>query len=95
MAATVYKIRALADFAKVPADRRPLCLAECAAFLTNCANSREFCESGLSLESFEWKDDGVEGLEGIRLCLEGPQGEVQEEFIPNPDFPVKKEARLG
>lgn len=88
MVAPVYEIRTISDFAKIPGDRLPVCLAEFVAFLMQLAASRECQEAGMFLDSFQWKDDGIKALEGIELELLGPDGEVlQREFVPNPGFP--------
>lgn len=86
----VYDIRQISDFSKVPTHRLPACMGEFVNFLLSFRNAPETQEAGLIFDSFQWKDDGIDAVEGIQLELMGPNHEViSTEFIPNPQFPQK------
>jgi len=67
----VYKIKTVADFLKVPFDRREACLAEFSVFLESADHLAELFTTGAVTLEYQWCDDGIrttaeEGLEQMQ-----------------------------
>jgi hypothetical protein len=74
-----YVIKDVADFLRVPADRRADCLVEFLDFLTfmdkvdvavKTVKWAETVDVSLSKSHFIWIDDGTYGFDGIQLQVE-------------------------
>jgi len=75
-----YRIERISDFQNVLEDR----LTECLYEVCKCIiETRVLGRDGISTECVTWTDDGIDGMSGANLKVEGHP----DEFIPNPKFP--------
>ena len=62
-----YRIRKVADFLKVPKDRRAVCLTEFVDFLDTMEALAIYDEPEIG---FVWRDDGKPGCSGVMIEVE-------------------------
>ena len=88
----VYNIKTVADFLKVPFDRRKACLAEFAVFLESADHLAELFTTGAVALEYQWCDDGIETTaeEGLQQM----QGQAVKMVSQVADFIAEKMAAV-